>query len=965
MNHLQMGAVLQQLRRAATRGHEEDGSDAQLLERFIRRREEAAFAALLRRHGPMVLGVCRGILRHRHDVEDAFQATFLVLVQKAASIRRPEVVGGWLYEVAYHVALKAQTRTARQRSPRREPDMVENDPLGDMTVRELWRALHDELRQLPEKYRLPLVLCYLQGRTHEEAASQLGWPRRRVKDRLERGREQLRRRLSRRGLAPVALMTTALFAVEQTTAAVPAGLAGATIRTALYPAPVAPSVAVLAEAGLAFLSARAMKAAKWMLLAITLLGGAGLWACRESGAHTVAPLAQAAERPAARASDKKAMPPKPEAAKTMEIQGRVLGPDGKPRPGARLLLLGSLHSAEQAELVIESGKVHKLGVAAEDGRFTVTVPKKPGQHFLIAQADGMGIDFLDLDSWKAGQAVEFRLVKDHVIRGRVVNTEGKPVACVRVAVNHLGVYANNSLDSFLVFWKNRPFNFGLRGGVKTIWSGAGALLSATTDADGRFALPGVGEERLVSLRLSGGGIAAAEAWVVNRPGFDARPYNQATLENLPKGERGFNGRWMLSGPEVSVVTESEKIIRGIVTQGDTGRACPGALVRLTRKNGGTLLPFYLRATTNAEGRYEIRGAAKAKSYQVEVGSDPKAGYLGRSVRIEDTPGYRPLTADIRLKKGVIVTGKMIDRATGGPVDGFVVMADLFDNPFVNEYSEGEVSNVFNWAMDFRGTDADGVFRAVTIPGPVLLMGGPRGEGAVYKRQIPDPKYPQYFKNHGDYYGYRGSGTTIVQGTFCKVLQLKSDDVVVKQDIVLERENVLGVVKLQDADGRPLAGVDAWGEANRVEGDTCTFYGEASTKPQLLVLYEPKRKLATTLLLKAGEKLPPVVKLKPMGSVQGRLLDADGKPVAGVVVDPRYHERMANGMHGRVHEARPIATDAAGVFVLDHVIPDMTFELTFRRGRREFKREAIAGEATIQVQSGQVRDVGDIRVKPQP
>jgi hypothetical protein len=338
---------------------------------------------------------------------------------------------------------------------------------------------------------------------------------------------------------------------------------------------------------------------------------------------------------------------------------------------------------------------------------------------------------------------------------------------------------------------------------------------------------------------------------------------------------------------------------------------------------------------------------------------------GSFTHSEDTPGYRPVSADIRVRKGVIVTGKMIDQATGKPVDGFVVVADLFDNPFVKEYSDDSFHTVISWAMDFRGTDADGVFRAVTIPGPVLLMGGPRGNRSEYKSSIPDPEYPQYFEKRGDHYGYRGSGTTIVQGDFCKVLQLKPGVAVVKQDIVLERRNVLGVVKIQDGEGRPLTEADAWGAANRIEDDSCTVYGEASDKPPLLVMYEPKRKLAGTLSLKAGEKLPLVVKLKPMGSVKGWLLDAGGKPLAGVVVDPRYRDSAANGIHSRVHEAKPIATDANGAFTLESVIAELKFELSFRRGERRFEREAKPGDPTIQVKPGECRDLGAIRLKLVP
>src|SRR5262245_34849622 len=146
-------------------------SDRRLLERFLVQREEAAFAALVRRHGPMVLGVCERVLRDRCDAEDAFQVTFLVLARKAASLGRPEQVSNWLYGVAYRTALKARTRRAR-RQAREEPwpEPAPPEPVAEMVWNELRPLLDEELRRLPAKYRAPLVLCYLEGKTKRQAA---------------------------------------------------------------------------------------------------------------------------------------------------------------------------------------------------------------------------------------------------------------------------------------------------------------------------------------------------------------------------------------------------------------------------------------------------------------------------------------------------------------------------------------------------------------------------------------------------------------------------------------------------------------------------------------------------------------------------------------------------------------------------------------------------------------------------
>src|SRR5262249_15514142 len=172
----QAGMILQHIRRLARSPGVSQPTDAQLLERFTTQRDQSAFATLVRRHGPMVLNVCRSVLHHEQDAEDAFQATFLVLFRKADSIRQPEAVAGWLYEVAHHVAIRAQADAARRRAQeRRVCPMASADPTLDMTLRDLQRVLHEELRRLPEKYRLPLVLCYLEGRSQEEAAGHLGW----------------------------------------------------------------------------------------------------------------------------------------------------------------------------------------------------------------------------------------------------------------------------------------------------------------------------------------------------------------------------------------------------------------------------------------------------------------------------------------------------------------------------------------------------------------------------------------------------------------------------------------------------------------------------------------------------------------------------------------------------------------------------------------------------------------------
>ena len=181
-------------------------TDGQLMTQFVQGQDgsEAAFRILIHRHGPMVLGVCRRVLGDAHAAEDAFQATFLVLVKKAATLRDGDLLTNWLYGVALRVANKEKARGARRRVVERQAAERTASPASDGDQVELRSVIDEEIRRLPERYRLPLVLCHLEGLRHDEVAQRLGCPVGTVESRLSRAREQLRSRLARRGLAPTA-----------------------------------------------------------------------------------------------------------------------------------------------------------------------------------------------------------------------------------------------------------------------------------------------------------------------------------------------------------------------------------------------------------------------------------------------------------------------------------------------------------------------------------------------------------------------------------------------------------------------------------------------------------------------------------------------------------------------------------------------------------------------------------------
>lgn len=263
-----------------------DLDDRTLLQRFVTVRDEAAFEVLVRRHGPMVLGVCRRVLGNAHDAEDAFQATFLVLARRAHSLRNPDLLANWLYGVANRSARKARAIAARRSFHERQAIPMATPALA--TNEEDWgetRALLDkELQRLPSKYRVPLILCYLEGMTNEEAAAKLGWPVGSMSYRLARGRELLRQKLAKRGHA----LPSAAFAVMLARNTAPSTLSGtlvkATVDTALGNAAQSHSVAILLDVILKSMS-RFRLAGYALLFALILLGstvGAMVYAFSDS-----------------------------------------------------------------------------------------------------------------------------------------------------------------------------------------------------------------------------------------------------------------------------------------------------------------------------------------------------------------------------------------------------------------------------------------------------------------------------------------------------------------------------------------------------------------------------------------------------------------------------------------------------------------------------------------------------------
>ena len=355
-------AVANQLRALFQGGTVGGLTDGQLLDRFVQRSDEAAFAALVERHGPMVLRVCRNRLGDPHDAEDAFQATFLVLARKARSIRQSEAVAGWLFGVASRVS--ARVKAAERRRVRAEQRVGVSPDLGiEDRPHEPWTELYEELDRLPEKFRLPLVLCYLEGLTYEQAAAQLRCPVRTIQSRLARGRERLRGKLERRGIAPSA----AIGGAASGRSIVPVSLKEATAAAALrfmsgegIAAGEGPAAALAGEVLRAMLLGQ-MNAIVKLVVLLGLIGAGG-WLVRAGGAT---PLPSSLPARAAGPRQAPAAPKKEESPFRMTGTVRVEG-TGEPVAGARVQVdLGTRDL---------SGDFREA-VTGPDGRYTIALPE--------------------------------------------------------------------------------------------------------------------------------------------------------------------------------------------------------------------------------------------------------------------------------------------------------------------------------------------------------------------------------------------------------------------------------------------------------------------------------------------------------------------------------------------------------------------------------------------------------------
>ncbi|HZY89417.1 MAG TPA: sigma-70 family RNA polymerase sigma factor, partial [Gemmataceae bacterium] len=608
----QFGTLLRHLQLSAAGRCGPQWTDRELLDDFAARRSEAAFAALVSRHGAMVLRVCRRVLRHEQDAEDAFQAAFLVLARNTASIRRREAVASWLYGVAYRTAMKAKRSAARRRDHEARLRAVAPQSSPGPTWDEVQAVLDEEVQQLAPCFREAFVLCVLEGKSGAEAASELGCKEGTVKSRVNRARRALQRQLERRGVQLTALLAALSVAQSAGRAAVPAALARSVIRFGPLVAAGEPAAGVIPShvAALAAGVTRAMLLTKVkiatavLLVAASLAAGVGVLARRAAAEEKATP---ASPRHVTKDDDLKG---------ALTFAGRVLGPDGKPVAGATLSVWTGAAKREAPR-----------AVTGKDGRFRIAVRRADleRQAVLVATAAGHGPDWAELNSsTPKDREVTLRLPQDDVaINGRLLNLEGRGIAGVVVRVRRVEKRADGGgLAAFIATkqqWARGKYVNGPA--MKNLAAEALPLAtSVTTDAEGRFRLSGFGRERVVHLQFGGGKIEPFKAEVLTRTG---------PVTGLFTG----NENDVALGATFERVLSPAKSVVGTVREKGSGKPAAGVTVVCGR---GVAL-------TDARGHYRIDGVLKKSEYTVTARGTHY--FRATKSRVADTPGFEPVGVD--------------------------------------------------------------------------------------------------------------------------------------------------------------------------------------------------------------------------------------------------------------------------------------------------------------------------------
>jgi RNA polymerase sigma factor (sigma-70 family) len=932
-----LGMAFRQIRGLFAGGSVSGLEDGQLLARYANSRDERAFEALIERHGPMVLTICRAVLKNEHDSEDAFQATFLVLARKAGSIRGADALGGWLHRVAYRASVQAGIEAANRRRKEAEAQaMAAQISPKAANDQELQTLLHEEINRLPESQRLPIILCDLEGLTYEQAANQLQWTIPTLRNRLARGRQNLKTRLTRQGL-----MVPAIAGL----ASVPPSLLKTSLSAATGGA-ISTGASLLARILLKGMLMTKLKVAGTLVIAACVLISAGLIVA--SGMYAEDPRSIAKPKPQTALKD---LPVRAKPIELIELKGRVVAPDGHAVSGASI----------RAAFIPIGDYPHPVATSGRDGRFSIRLPKMMPKAdawdgdftpypWLVASGPGYGVVWIErvLRADRPEEQV-LRLVREGPpLEGRILDIESRPVVGATIKLKQIRFDYQGDFPGWIA--KAR------KGGDLFVWRELGFLpinelleIETKTGVDGRFRLTGVGQDRIAELQVSGSGIARTPVYVLSRDEPEIRTED-----------------YVINAPKFEVSVAPSLSVEGIARDKETGRPIAGLEIKATASDdNGAIWPEDNSTHTDGEGWYRLDGLHKADAYQFEIKPGKGMPYptLVQTI-LAEMPVQGVVNHDLTLKRGIFLRGKITDKITGRPLPGAVSYHAFADNPHIEAY-EG-ITRVPEGDPRAFEADENGFYQLVALPGRGLLSFV--DSSYRYRHATGFEKIEGY---DSQTQRFLTVPRELFEGNCCIITEVFVDPRLESMTFDLQADPGKSVaIKVVGPDGKPFGGTKVKGMGEVY--DTMPFRQESASfqinaldpsKPRRVVVTHEKLKLIGSAVLNAKEAGPIIVKLQPWGAIVGRILDDGSHPRDRMFL---INPGGSGQSHPETHDILPgsdwregIHVGKDGRFRVEGLVPGLKYSANLGDGELSlgtlFEGDSVA--------PGEIKDLGDLKLVP--
>ncbi|HLN30607.1 MAG TPA: hypothetical protein VK395_22900, partial [Gemmataceae bacterium] len=631
------------------------------------------------------------------------------------------------------------------------------------------------------------------------------------------------------------------------------------------------------------------------------------------------------------------------------FRGRVLDPEGNPFGGAKLHLV-ALDSTNVKTLHVQT-------TGGVDGRFRISVPAAESRFYaddnfsktcIVATAEGYGpaVTIPGAFTW-AGDLV-LRLARDDVpINGRVVDLQGRPLAGIKVCVDRLSIPRAGDLTPWLeALEANKqdgyPIEFRFLDSV-SLPPAMAVFPTLVTDREGRFQLKGGGRERLVGLTFQGPTIVfsiASGVSVMTRPG---KPMHASMFAYNPEG-----GKLTYYGATFEHPAAPSRPIVGVVRDKNTGKPLAGVPIQSDKFAGINISgDSSVRTVTDKDGRYRLVGMPKGEGNLIKAAPAAGQPYLQDKQEVANSPGLDPVEVDFALKRGVLVKGRVLDKATGKPVFANVSYVAFADNPRYKAVPGFT-------AEPFLQTKEDGTFELVAFPGRGLLMA--RGWNDHYRMavgadQIKDWRQDHMFLLTAPYLVDPTTVHTLVE------INPPKDAEPLPYNIRLDPGRMPGGTVV-GPDGKPLIGtkalgLTAYGQSRiwtraPLKSAEFTVYGLDGADQREVVFFHEKKRLAGMLQVRGNAKGPLTVKLEPWGTVSGRLVTAEGKPRAGVLLQ----------VAGRLLPNAEFETDRDGRFRVEGLVRGAKYTLTVV----EKGKPAAQVFTGLTLKAAEEKDLGDVQAK---